>query len=167
MPFTLTPETGAGVTDANTYCSVADADAYHERQLRTEKWQGAQDAHKQQALAMATRLLDENVRWHGTPVLERTTPAWPRTGMYDAAGVELASTILPPGLVEATAEFALRLIEEDRVRKAEESPISLSVPKGSRSFRPGYHYSVVPPGILDRLATFIQPAGGGRIMRVG
>lgn len=164
MAFTFTVETGAGVTDANSYCSVAAADAYHEARLRTEKWQEATTAERERALAMATKLLDQQMEWRGARVLSREFPAWPRTGMYDKAGILIDAATLPTCLVEATAELARRLLEDDRIGKSEERAVSISSGGRSRSYATGFNAPIVPQSITCTLSHLTVPS---RLLRVG
>jgi len=147
MAFALILETGAGVTDANSYCSRAVADAYHDGRLNASAWQTAGEADKDKALAMATALLDEHRTWRGAAVLTREKPAWPRTDMVERTGIVIDSTTIPISLQEATAEFARRLIEADRILQAEHPPQSSSAAGKSRSYAPGQQPSVVPPQV--------------------
>ncbi len=48
-----------GASNANSYCSRADGDAYHEAHLYASAWTGATADQKDAALFWATRLLDE------------------------------------------------------------------------------------------------------------
>lgn len=165
MPFALTVEDGTGVAGANTYCAIATADAYHDGILRAEKWQQADSDTKQRALAQATRLLDQYIAWQGTPVvLTRETPAWPRYGAYDRNGIEIASSVVPTAVVEATAELARRLIEDDRLRKAEDPPVSLSAHGRAKAWA-SRSTPVIPDSILRALASLAAPPS--RLLRVG
>lgn len=163
MALTFTVEDGTGVTDANSYCSLAAADAYFDGRLHATRWTEATTAERQQALVMATRLIDQYIDWRGARVLTRETPAWPRTGMYDRAGVLIDATTLPDCLVESTAEFAMRLLDGDRVRDAEEAAVSVSAGSRSRSYL-RRSAPVLPPSITHALAHLTVPS---RLMRVG
>lgn len=152
MAFTFTVEDGSGVTGANSYCSVADADDYHAGRLYTEKWQEADPADKERALAMATSLLDEHLSWRGARVdTTRESPAWPRVGMYDRGGELIDDDVVPAAVVEATAEFALRLLEGNRVKDSEDAPVSVSASGRSKSYATGTANPVVPPTVVKKL----------------
>jgi hypothetical protein len=108
-------ETGAGLSNAVSYLSVADADAYHESR-GNEAWADEDDATKEVALVRATFGLDQWLRgrWLGVKKTAEQSLAWPRidkldstTGILDEDGYELSTTALPTVLVSACAEVAL------------------------------------------------------------
>ena len=129
--ITATP----GAANANSYLTVAEADAYHESHLYSEVWDDADADQKIKALIMATRLLDAFYSWSGSSLTQRQSsrlPAyayytwtgdaadgtqglcWPRTGMVNRNGYDIPETEIPQALKEATAEFAKQLIVSDR-----------------------------------------------------
>ena len=65
MALTLIKEDGTGKADANSYASVADAEAYHEGHLYATAWTGATAEQKAAALVMATRLIDAQFQFNG------------------------------------------------------------------------------------------------------
>jgi len=103
----------AGASDANSYATRAEADAYHEARLHADAWT-VSDGDKERALVMATRLLDSLVTWTGAASGETQALAWPRSGMLTRNGYGISSTIIPQALKDATAEFARQLLTEDR-----------------------------------------------------
>ena len=98
----LTLVATAGGLTSNTYCTQAEALTYHEAHLYASTWTGATSANKDKALAMATRLLDEQINWYGWKSSNNQALAWPRTGIYDKEGVSLASNTIPTFLKNAT-----------------------------------------------------------------
>ena len=116
MALTLIKEDGTGKSDANSYASVADGDAYHEGHLYATAWTGATTGKKEAALVMATRLIDAHFRFLGARVSEAQALAWPRTGCPnpEMRRYLLPSSAVPTALVQATAETARALIVEDR-----------------------------------------------------
>ena len=66
MALTLIKEDGTGKSDANSYASVADGDAYHDGHLYATAWTAATTANKEKALVFATRLIDAEFRFKGT-----------------------------------------------------------------------------------------------------
>ena len=105
----------AGDASANSYCSLAVANTYHENRLHAATWLDADDSTKDAALLMATRVLDQQFAWEGV----RSTPGsqrleWPRDGLLNDEGdLALDSATIPGRLEDATAEFARLLIETD------------------------------------------------------
>jgi len=120
--------------NANSYATVAEADAYSDSRLFTDDWLTG-TADKERALAMATRLLDafytwtgsavtqkqsQNLpkfafyAWTGTPSTETQALCWPRQGMYSRNGFAIPSGEIPQPLKDATSEFARQLLVADR-----------------------------------------------------
>ena len=104
-----------GNASANSYCSRAVADTYHTNRLHAATWTDADDATKDAALLMATRVIDQQFVWEGF----RSAPGsqaleWPRDGLLNDEGdLSLDPAAIPTRLQDATAEFARLLIETD------------------------------------------------------
>lgn len=104
-------EDGTGLSTANTYASVAEADAYHDSRLHALAWTAATTPVKERALAMATTTLDAMTAWQGSRATAAQALAWPRTGAtFDGLLVE---DVVPAPVKRATAELARLLIGED------------------------------------------------------
>ena len=104
----------AGATDANTYCSVADADTYLEEfRGHTSDWSSATDGDKGIALLWATILIDQKCNWKGQKVTDTQALRWPRSFIYDQDGYSTDNTTIPTWLARATAEYAFFLLQED------------------------------------------------------
>ena len=56
----LVVEDGTGKTDADSYLSLVDADAYNLAHSASTDWNGAVEAVKEKALRLATQYLDGN-----------------------------------------------------------------------------------------------------------
>jgi hypothetical protein len=118
MAITLIVEDGSGKSNANSYTSIAEGDAYHDAHLYSSDWTGATDATKDIALAMATRQLDEKFTWDGTKANETNALQWPRHNTTDRGGYAIESTEIPQDLINATAELARLLIGSDRTAES-------------------------------------------------
>ena len=107
--MTLIVEDGSGRIDAESYISVARADAHHAA-YGNSAWAGAATTDKEAALRRAARHLDGSygARLLGTQKTADQALAWPRYGV-EAAG----DTPLPGNLEQAAAEAALRALEAD------------------------------------------------------
>ena len=102
----------AGAADANSYCTVAQADEHLVGyRLNSTAWD--ESTAKVAALLMATQHLDR-LNWIGEKATSAQALRWPRIDAYDRDGSLIDSTTLPMGLVRATAEMAFWLIQEDR-----------------------------------------------------
>lgn len=104
----------AGATNANSYATLAEAEAYMSTLTFKTAWTGV-DALKEAALQQATRLLD-TLYFQGTKASYSQALQWPRYGATDRNGFYIANDTIPTALVNATAEFALRLMEADRAK---------------------------------------------------
>jgi len=76
MPLVV--EDGTGLSDAEAYVSVADADAYH-AQFGNANWAAATLASKESALRRAAQYIDTQYRFRGDPLNDTQALAWPRS----------------------------------------------------------------------------------------
>ena len=105
--MTLTVETGAIVTGANSYISRADAIAYAANRGVTLADTTATDA----MLIKATDYLETYAaRYRGIPVTRDQPLAWPRWDVTDEDGLYVDSATIPTAIANATCEAALRII---------------------------------------------------------
>lgn len=106
MPITLTVEDGTRPIGANTYASIADANAYWSGRVN-EAWADATDDEKSSALIQATDYLN-GLSWTGRKVAIRTM-AWPRNDV-EVDGYELGSDEIPEEVVQACCYMAGEII---------------------------------------------------------
>jgi hypothetical protein len=130
-----TLETTTGGASANSYCSIADADSFHDTVVQYEgafAWDDAIDDEKCRALQTATRTLDAWYDWYGDITSLSQRLLWPRRGVlrpgvsegaygtasvnpwHEPFGALLPSDEIPRQLLEATAELARWLLVSDR-----------------------------------------------------
>lgn len=99
-------EDGTGLSNANSYVSVAVADTYAADRGQTA-WAALATGAKQTALIQATDYINKNFRFKGYRVKASTQALmWPRSAVYDRDGVLLPA--MPVPLQQATVEYALR-----------------------------------------------------------
>jgi len=115
MAATFIVETGTGLSNANSYLSITDADAYHLDHSGSTDWSGADNADKEAALRLATQYLDAKHagKWKGTKYTTTQALAWPRTGAYDGENCLIEYNVIPQALKDACAELALKVIGGD------------------------------------------------------
>jgi hypothetical protein len=156
--MTLIPEDGTGLSTANSYCSLAEANAYHDGRGFVATWTNATVASKTTALLWATRLLDEQYCWSGSPVLSTQALGWPRYSAYDRHGYAVASTIVPTAVKDATAELARQLLDNDRVAQADDGqPSSVSLGSASVTYATGAKGAdVVPAGVYRMIRPYLN-----------
>lgn len=125
--------TTAGAATANAYCTVAEADAYHENlPLAAVRviWTAASTDDKTRAILTATRLIDGTFDFIGGRVTTTQALAWPRyltaasgwsgsfydywNGSWSWNGYAIDSTTIPQRVKDATAEYARQLLVADR-----------------------------------------------------
>jgi len=98
-------EDGTGLAGANSYVSLADANAYFTDRGNTA-WDEAEDEDKLAALVRASAALDGmyGYRWPGTRYTDLQALDWPRSGAWDRDSYPL--TGVPQKVKEATCEAA-------------------------------------------------------------
>ena len=154
----------AGASNANSYTTVEEADAYHEAHLYASTWTDASTANKEAALVWATRLLDEVCEWDGTKSTNEQALRWPRGGATDADGVPFDVDEIPQELKHATAEFARHLLASDRFQVRDDAKGGLhSVSAGpvSVTFNHVDRISLVPESVWALLRPIQHGASGG------
>lgn len=108
-----------GGVSSNSFATVAYADAYFDRRLYGEFWQPVLADQKIRALITATRLIVEasnSAGWQGNLMSPTQRLPFPRTGVYAPDGWHLLPVgVIPEALADATAEYAGRLIELERM----------------------------------------------------
>jgi hypothetical protein len=121
MAITIVVETGAGLSNSNSYVTVAEADTYNENHYYGSDWAHLQDEKKKRAIIFATRLLDEQVDWNGTPrkstdtsVSDHQSLRWPRNSVVDIDGYAVDFQTIPEWLKNACSELARYLTASDR-----------------------------------------------------
>lgn len=101
--------TTPGAADANSYASLVEAAAYHSARGNST-WTGT-DALKEAALIRATQWIDGRYgdQWPGTRRhLREQALDWPRVDAYDRDGTYVDVDTIPPEVLNATCEAALR-----------------------------------------------------------
>lgn len=93
-----------GGASANSYVTLADADAYFETTPDATNWDDKTDDQKNRALISATRWIDA-LSFYGKRCSETQALKWPRKD-YKVDGIELACTLIPIGIEVATYELA-------------------------------------------------------------
>ena len=101
-------ETGAGLSNANSYASVSAADSYvADRGIAG--WTALSSTIKQQSLVNATDYLEATYRgaWKGNRVSETQSLSWPRYNVI-VDGFNFPANVVPTLVINACIEMALR-----------------------------------------------------------
>lgn len=137
----LIKETGAGLSNANAYSDVAGVESYMADRGLT--WSGSPSvAQKEAAIIKATDYIDATYRFIGNRASSSQALAWPRAQAADTVeGIDIASTIVPPAVIRATSELAVKvqtgsdlLPDLDRggmINSASVGPVSVSYQNGA------------------------------------
>ena len=193
MPSTLDATPG-GVA-SNTYASLAEANLYFDDTLNTTDWTNASSDNQSRALLMATRILEDTVRWQGVPASSAQALSWPRRGiltqvsedsggvffrrqiiktlggLLSPLGIELPYNEIPQFLKNATAELARSLLQGDRIVEQDSGKInSITIPGLSiGSFGGGgssTQRSFIPPHVYQMIAFYALTVMGHTPRRV-
>jgi len=157
----LVVETGAALTNSNSYATVAQADAYYSRHLYGSVWTAADTDRKERALMTATRLIDDNFDFAGNQANIYQALSWPRFNVYHRDGFAVRGDTLPTALTNATSELARWLLADDRTAEAETlgftsmtvGSLALTVDRDDRR-------RVIPSVVRAMLAPFVSSKPG-------
>ena len=159
--MSLICEDGSIVTGAESYCSVADASAYHTARGNAAWAALASDTVREQCLRKATDYMEQvyRSRWQGCRVGETQALSWPRYDV-EVEGYAIDSDIVPTEIKNACAELALRASAADLnpdltqgVLSEQVGSISVTYDKASPQFT---RYRAI-----DALLSPYLKAGGG------
>lgn len=105
-------ENGSGLSNSNSYASVAHADDYATTRGLTA-WTGTNEQ-KQAALIRATDYMEATYRtsWRGYRASETQALSWPRTNV-EVDLYPVAANIVPVPVINACVELAIRALTED------------------------------------------------------
>jgi hypothetical protein len=107
----LVVETGAGLSDAESYATVAFADGYALTYMGSTTWGDLDEAVKENWLRRGAAYLDRkyNGRWSGVRVSRGQSLDWPRWDVMDDDGYIVLSDTVPVEVQKANVEAAVRL----------------------------------------------------------
>lgn len=152
----------AGGANANSYCTVAEADAYHATHLYASAWTEASTANKEKALIWATRLLDEQVEWHGYVYNNTQALRWPRSMVADRdERYFFDNTTIPVFLKHATAELARHLLAGDRTQERSIGIQSVTADAVEVTFDKHDVKPFLPPSVRSIVEPFGRVQGPG------
>lgn len=107
MTFTFVVEIGNADPDANSYVSTDfAADYISTNAFVATKWAALDTDAQEKYLVRASRYLDRIVQWNGERVDDESGLRWPRSGVFDSDGFEIADNVIPEVLQEAVCELA-------------------------------------------------------------
>ena len=134
---------------ANSYCTLAEADQYHDdRPAVSTTWADASENNKIRALLWATQLMESLFIWNGYATTTTQALGWPRTGLLERIDVVLDSDTVPQEVKDAQSEYARQLLVSNRAQDNDiESQSIKSIKAGSVAleFDSGAAYNKVIP----------------------
>jgi len=150
-----------GGADANSYCSIADADSYHETHPYATTWEDAETDSKCRALQTATRLLDQWYEWTGIVVTSEQRLLWPRADVIGPNGYVIPTNAIPERVVQATAELARLLLVADRTAESDVASQGITgLTAGAIALT--FSGTATPKVIPDSVAAFVGVFGRDR-----
>jgi hypothetical protein len=116
--ITFVAETGAGLSNATSYVTVAEADDIAALNIHSAAvWAALDNATKQNLLMYVTRVLDSRTTWEGTKAVTAQALEWPRTDVVDRYSSAVASNVVPYNVRWAVVELAKFTMADDRLAK--------------------------------------------------
>jgi hypothetical protein len=153
----LGPETGAGLSNADTFASLTDATTYFtNRPESSAVWSAATDPQREGVLRYATTILNNRYNWPGSIKVETQALAWPRDGARDKEGRDLEDSV-PSLIVQATIELARFLLSNPANASTSSADAVSSVTLGSLavSFRDSAPFKAYLSYLNDLLAPLV------------
>lgn len=116
--MSLITEDGTGRADAESFASLAAADAYHASRGNVA-WAGALDADKENALRRATDYTEQEYRskWRGARMSLTQALSWPRFNVqlddvgFGRIAAYVPNNTVPPQVIQACCELAIRALQ--------------------------------------------------------
>ena len=109
--MTLVADVGSPI--ANSYVTVAEADAYFDERANASLWSTSTE--KESLLITASRLLDWQLKFKGSKTSELQSMSFPRSDIELSSGYIVPSDSIPTELKWAVFELALLSVGTDRV----------------------------------------------------
>lgn len=161
MAITLIVEDGSRPTGANTYASIADADAYHADRAFTA-WEDATDDEKATALIRSTDYLN-GLPWIGRKVSHRVM-AWPRVDVC-IDGYAVGSDDVPDDVIMACCYMAGEFIGgADPLAAQDRALSSMKVGSVEMAWEQGSSQATQYPALRSILRGFIGAQGVIRLV---
>lgn len=170
--MTLIVETGSGLSMAESYCSVADASAYHSA-MGNAAWAAlASDALREQALRRATAYMigEYRARWAGVRMTALQALDWPRSLVPRKDLPQLqywANDQVPTEVKNACASLALRSSAKALLADQGQRKSSVTIGPISTTFESGSTVATSYPEVDGMLRPFLTATKGQiRLVRV-
>lgn len=160
----LTPEDGTGLSNADSYCTIAFADDYLAAR-GFSLWATMSDTEKEQAIRRATDYMTQayGTRWAGTRLTATQALDWPRYSVPDSANGYYSSTVVPALVVKACVVLSFKAAAGDL--SPDIKPLATRVKIGpiEKEYAAGSSQIVRFRAIDDLLAPLLSSGGAGMI----
>ena len=157
----MTLDATLGGASANSYVTVAEADAYFATSFGRTAWVSALPANKEIVLIESTRLLDLLVSWKGYVKSDTQALRWPRTyvpnidGRYNGVGTiesYISDSTVPKDIKNAVFELAYSLLSNGGFQASENELSKVKVGPVSIDFSDTVKSNGLPKMVRDMIA---------------
>jgi hypothetical protein len=161
----LIVEDGSGLSNAESYCSVAFADNYFSN-LGITAW--ASVTNKEAALRAATEYMLQTYRssWKGRRTVYTQSLDWPRVGVVIDRFIYVKSNIVPVEIQKACAELALKSTIQTLLPDQSQQTIREKVGQLEVEYQPGSNATPKYFAINSILSPFLESSSSGAMARV-
>lgn len=183
--MTLVKETGAGLTNSNSYVDVVDANAFLETHVYAQDWVLKGSDWQARVLIMASRLLDQMWQFNGFKTNPVQAMQWPRMRCPDhdvdnpmAGSLRffpntnyLDETKVPQIVKDATCQMALDLLTVNRTTDPDDRGIkTIDIFQGVKiEFDKADQRRIIPDSVRVSLLKYGRPldspGGAARLVR--
>lgn len=146
-------------SEANSYVTLAVAQAYLTGRLQTDEWDVASEADQEAALLTACSRIEQEAFLACVSDVDQALQ-WPRVGLSDRNGRTIASTVIPIQIQNAQCEYALALLKDPSLLGGDLDAFE-QVQLGSMSVTPRRSRSGSLPSQVRRLLAWFLEAGTG------
>jgi len=172
----LITESGSGLADAESYCSVAFATTHHAARGNAAWAALASDTVREQLLRRATDYMVQvyRLRWAGYRLLTTQALDWPRywvpvpdavSGYTGLGGPSYPVDVVPPEVARACADLALKAATADLAPDLSQAVKSKSVGPVKIEYQDYSQATKTYRAIDNLLAPFLTGQGSIRLMR--
>lgn len=161
----LTVEDGTGLSNSDSYISVAEATGYHSNRGNVKWTYGGSDT-QEVALRVATESVDMiyGDKYLGEVWKRDQALLFPRSTFYDNHGRSVSSETIPQVLKDAVAEAALLFIEKEVEEPGSGRSALIQNPDPSANVK---SYSEDYAGAFSESYTYFSPVSTSKLRVVG
>jgi len=159
-------EDGTGKSDANSFVSLADADAYHADRRSAAAWDALDDDdEKKPYMIEATTWINSLDFENGSPISDTQALFFPAYGAYDRNGFMIDSDVVPQQVKDATAELAYRIRDTEVEADQERQKNRVKMGPMEVGYDPYSTLQKQYPFVLRILKGLIRDSGCGELVR--